>query len=351
MTWIEFDPGNSDVKASAQVAAERREIVFPHAFAILTESQWEKLEIRADRLRDSIDEGYMRINGVSVAIGERAYAQLPSFEPAQFNERYRREYMQILAGAALARLFRRGGQIELFALHPPSALRYLDDLMRSLGGHYHVEVSGRAHSFHVSYVMTTDEPHAGFMNAYLAPDGLHAQRPDLTGQRCLAIDVGGGTTDFIRIEGNGEVDPGIAASVPVGINQVLRSLEQGLYSAYPEELRHAPSLHRGDLTAAIQTGSFPAAGKDLPCADLIDQAINILLSQLRPAYFNIGGGPVPYRAIVLTGGGGAILRNALADMLEHNYIILAEENPEELRFANIRGLAKLRKLYESRGVL
>lgn len=351
MTWIEFDPGNSDIKASAQVGGDRREVVFPHAFAVLSESQWEKLEIRADRLRSSIDEGYMRVNGVPVAIGERAYAHLPSFEPAQFNERYRREYMQVLAGAALARLLKKGGEIELFALHPPSALRYLDDLMASLGGHYHVEVGSHAYSFHVGYVTTTDEPHAGFMNAYLSADGLHAQRPGLTGARCLAVDVGGGTTDFIRIEGDGQVDPGIAASVPVGINQILRALEQGLYSAYPEQLRHAPSLHRGDLAAAIRTGSFPAAGEDLPCGDLVAQAVNILLGQLRPAYFNIGGGPVPYRAIILTGGGAAMLRDALAEMLEHRNIILAEDDPDMLRYANVRGAAKLRRLYEARGVL
>ncbi len=46
---------------------------------------------------------------------------------------------------------------------------------------------------------------------------LHYQHTELNGGRSLAIDIGGFITDWIAVNPGGEVDYGLACSVPLGI--------------------------------------------------------------------------------------------------------------------------------------
>jgi hypothetical protein len=347
MSTVVLDAGNAEIKG---LADNGREVTFPHAFMQIPESKMGEIEERARRTNTAIPAAYMRINGIPYAIGNYAYSH-GTFTPEQGTARYRKDYYGIFVGAVLGLLYQKGGEVALFAAHPPNAIHYLDDLADAAGGHYEVAIGDKTLNFHVHYVNTFDEPLGGYCNVYMGPTGLTEARPDIGQGRTLVVDLGGYTCDFLAIAPGGEVDHGVTDSVRVGINDILSQLKQGLYSKYAKRLKSAHDLRRDDLQTAMVRREFPAAGDWLPCGGLVDEAVNLLLNRFRPAYHDGAGGPVPYQAVILTGGGSMMLRDFLLPLLDHKNVIMAESEEEAVHLANVRGGLKLWRFYESHGML
>lgn len=72
----------------------------------------------------------------------------------------------------------------------------------------------------------------------------------------------------------------------------------------------------------------------------------MLLNRISDTYQRLAGGALGWDAIILTGGGSAVLYERLKPILEHEKVILADDI-ETIHLANVRGGLKLWRLYEA----
>jgi hypothetical protein len=127
-------------------------------------------------------------------------------------------------------------EVSVFGSHPPGDAIYRENLMKSVVGDWVVEIGENERRFRVGYANTFDEPVGGLMNVLLTEDGQHHQHTELNGGRSLVIDIGGFTTDWIAVNPGGEVDYGLARSVPLGIKNVLADFEASFRANNLQEL-------------------------------------------------------------------------------------------------------------------
>ena len=238
MSVMILDAGNSIIKAKIQ-RKDQGEITFPHAFRQITDSEYTNILARASTAANIQD--YLRINDIPYVIGESAerHGVITQRSGAA---RYTRDYYGILAASALGRLYERGGEINVFGSHPPGDVKFREDLMKSVIGDWHVEIGDSERHFRVTYANTFDEPVGGLMNVLLTEDGQHYQHSDLNGGRSLVIDIGGFTTDWLAVNPGGEVDYGLARSVPIGIQNVLVDFEESFRANHLEVVKDSPVL-------------------------------------------------------------------------------------------------------------
>jgi hypothetical protein len=264
--------------------------------------------------------------------------------------RYTRDYLGVLALAALGRLYDRGREIAVFASHAPGDAKFREDLMKSIIGDWDIEIEGKERHFRVTYANTFDEPVGGLMNVLLTEDGQHYQRSELSEGRSLVIDIGGFTTDWISVNPGGEVDYSLARSVPIGIQNVMADFAESFRANNLHAVKNTPVLPPERIRKAIQTGIFEGGGKRYNCAKEVDEATTVLLNRIADTYQRIAGGALSWDHIILTGGGSALLFHRLPSILNHSSIILADDL-ESIHLANVRGGLKLWRLYEALNVL
>lgn len=202
----------------------------------------------------------------------------------------------------------------------------------------------------MSYANTFDEPVGGLMNVLLTEDGQHYQHTDLNGGRSLVIDIGGFTTDWIAVNPGGEVDCGLARSIPAGIQNVVRDFEDSFRASNFKAVKDTPILPPERIRKAIATGIFEGAGRRIPCEKEAVEATNLLLNRIADTYQRIAGGAMSWDAFILTGGGSGLLHKQLVPILNHEQVILADDL-ESIHLANVRGGLKLWRLFEALQVI
>jgi hypothetical protein len=342
MSVMVLDAGNSIIKAKI-ARKEQGEMAFPHALRQLSESEYEKILARAQINGNA--KNYFRVNGIPYVVGESAERH-GLVTPRTGTARYTEDYCGVLAAISLAQLYGRGGEVAVFASHPPGDVKYREDLMRSIIGEWEVE-TGQANSrFRVIYANTFDEPVGGLMNVLLTEDGQHYRYPQIGGGRALVIDIGGFTTDFLAVNQGGEVDYSLAQSVPIGIQSVIRDFEESFRSSHLEIVKDTPVLPPDRVRRAIITGFFEGGGQKYPCERDVDEATSLFLNRFADTYQRLAGGALAWDSIILTGGGSALLYQKLNPILKHNNAILADSK-DSLHLANVRGGLKLWRLYEA----
>jgi len=343
MNGLVLDAGNSIIKSKTFSGGE---LAFPHAMTPISEPQY------LDILRSYADappDDFLRINGRCYVVGDSA----ERFGVSQHERgpaRYGRDYVGILAAAAIARNYNTSCDLAVFAAHPPGHIDYADLLMASILGVWDIEIRARSLRFTVSYVNTFDEPSGGLMNALLTEDGTSYANPALRGQRILVIDIGGGTTDWIETDETGQIDYGVSHTEPLGIDDILGQFARAFKARYKNATKSANRLAPERVREALNTGVFRGGGDELDCREEADQArnqlINLVLRETRSRY----GGGFNYDAILLTGGGCGLLHSYIIPLLENSNIHLAAQ-PDELHLANVRGGLKLWRLYKAIGVI
>lgn len=343
MNGLVLDAGNSRIKSKTFSGGEGD---FPHALAVISDAQY------FDILQSYPDEppsDFLRINGLCYAVGEHA----ESYGVTQTERgpaRYRKDYIGILAAAAIAKQYINSCELSVFASHPPGHVGWADTLTASILGYWDIEVKGRDLRFFVSYVNTFDEPTGGLMNALLTEDGTAYANPALRGQRILVIDIGGGTTDWIVCDETGQIDYGVAHSEPLGIDDVIGRFSNAFRARYKKLTKSANRLAPERVREALNTGVFRGGGQALDVHEEAQQARNQLVNQVLTVTRSRFGGGLNYDAMLLTGGGCGLLHEYISPELENHNIHLAAD-PDELHLANVRGGLKLWRLYKAIGVI
>lgn len=340
---IVFDCGNSIAKAKTA----GREVAFVSALRELTEADYMRV---VERAQGRPGPDYLRVNGKPYVVGESAARHAARLTRRTGAARYEPDYYGVLLAAALSRVYRQSGEVALFASHAPRDLEYRRDLGRAALGTWHVEVDGQERAWRVSYVNTFEEPLGGLMNIVLAEDGQHYQRTDINGASALVIDIGGYTTDWLAVKPGGELDYERADSISAGITDVIRDFERSFRANNREALKGTEALTPEQLREALNTGRLRGGGRVYHCENEATEAANILLNRIADSLQSLVGGLFQFNAIILTGGGSAMLEQPIRRMLGHGNVLLADE-PQDLHLANVRGGMKLWRLYEHLGVV
>ena len=346
MSVMVLDAGNSIIKAKI-ARRHNSEIAFPHALKPLTETEYEHILSRSKTI--GLQSDYIRINGQPFVVGESAERHGVHTQRTG-SARYTRDYYGIFAAAVLGRIFERGGEVSIFGSHPPGDVKFRQDLMEAVFGDWDLEVQGRNCHFSVTYANTFDEPVGGLMNVLLTEDGQHYQHTEIHDGRSLVIDIGGFTTDYLAVNPGGEVDYSLARSVPIGIQNVVSDFEDSFRANNLEAVKDTPVLPPERIRRAISTGVFEGGGRRYSCEDEACEATNMLLNRIADTYQRIAGGSLSWDAIILTGGGSALLYQRLLPVLKHENVILADDI-ESIHLANVRGGMKLWRLYEALQVI
>jgi len=340
---IVLDAGNSIIKAKRFSGGE---ITFPHAFAKLPEAQYKDI---CASYGDSIPDDFMRIDSSYYVVGESA-ERYGVLQHERGTSRYRRDYIGILAAAAMARSYMASSDLSVFASHPPGHVNYGDDLMDSLIGDWEIEIGGRVLGFCVEYVNIFDEPTGGLMNVLLNDEGTTYAKSDLKNRSVLVIDIGGGTTDWVVITAKGELDYGLAHTEPIGIADTIDRFTVGFKARYKELTKSSRNLPPDRVRSAIATGIYDGGGQTLDCQEEAAQArdtlINLVLRITRDRY----AGGFAYDAVLFTGGGSGLLWRYLESAIENRNICLADDE-SQLHMANVRGGLKLWRLYKAQRIV
>lgn len=349
MNTVVLDSGNSIVKSRKA----GQEDSYPHALVGLTSSEFDQIVASHSKAAggETIPDGFALVNGAAYAYGEMALRR-GNVQRLQGAARYTESYYGVLAAIALARLSERSYDTMLFASYSPRDAQYGENLLDSVMREWNVKLADREMRIGVEYGNTFSEPVGGLMNVLLTQDGRNYERPDIKDCNSLVIDIGGGTTDFQGVMPNGKLDYNVSLSVPLGINKIESDFESAVRQNNPELFRTAFQVPPDRFRAAIRTGKFSGAGQQISCENEVTEASYLLLNQIRDAYQGKTGGRAVWDAIILTGGGSAMLFDRLVnDVLEHDRVILADSDITDLHMANVRGGMKLWRFYEAAGML
>lgn len=351
-----LDPGHGFIK----IIVNGEETYFYHAVVDIGTTEFESVMSNYSD-GDPASRNYIMVNGSAYAVAEAAenYDRRPRVGAA----RYIKEHVGVLFCSALSRVYREDhDNVRVFVSYPPDLVKFQDDLMRSILGKWSIVSCGKQIRYRVRNIDTFVEPYGGMMNAVLKWDGTPSQKSVVTGT-VLALDVGHGTTDVLKVSASGEPDYGVSKSIKIGIGSVIedfeamfiakhinskKSIASGLRDAIKDSGGHLPIDRVRD---ALVDNFFNGGGRDpIECADEVDKAFNRLLNEVYQFYTKDAGGPLRYDTILVTGGGGGIIFDRLQSKLNHGNIKMAA-TPDAMHLANVRGGAKLWRLYELTGVV
>lgn len=341
-----LDAGHSIIKFVLLKSAERKEGSYPHALQRISKAEYDQIVRRSD---GNVPDDYVVINGMHYVIGERAERH-GTLTKKSGPARYTRDYYGAFMVACLLRAGATTGTYNLFGSHPPGDVAYRDDLIDSARGDWYVECGRRKYNYTIDYANAFDEPQGGYMNIVLSQDGAFYKNADLIQGRTLGIDIGGCTTDLFAVEPQGKIDYSLTQSIPIGLLNVMAQFERSFRENHRNELKDMLVLPPDRVRKAIATNQFVGGGRAIDCTLEVKEATSILINKIQDIYQNFAGGPLAWDNIYLTGHGPVPLYSHLLPVLNHNSIIMAEEE-EFMYLANVRGGAKLWRFLVSQGVV
>lgn len=342
-----LDVGNAEIKARR---LSGKELAFKHAMIEISSSKHAEILNRygADAPHDFMMVTDRQDRARYYVVGDKAESYgLVTNKRGQ--DRYTDDYYGVLALAAIARLYPQGGDVTVYASHPPGHYRYTRDLMEAIFGVWSVAVgAGRDVQINVTYINVFDEPIGGFMNALLTDNGAAYQNSEIAGCICNVLDFGGGTADIATVNETGEIEYALAESFPVGIIDALSGFELAIRDRYTDELKANDFLQPARVRDAFKSGILRTGGYDFDVLAEAETARNALLNRIQNIYSSRLAGGTRADVLLLTGGGSALLYDHLLPILNHPRVYLAD-NLDSLQWANVRGGCKLFRLGQAQG--
>lgn len=338
-----LDFGNADVKLYDGMKNYSH---YRHAIAPITESEWRKLVGRAKQP----PKGYIAIEGKYFALGDKA-ARYVLKEKPRGADRYTPDYYGVAMAYAISELYESETRlINLFASHAPRDIEYVEDIRSAALGHWHFVTHKGNYKVHVKTVETFDEPSGGFNHAVLTKDGRALKKNPYRDSTILVLDVGGYTCDVIAVDPQGIIDDNSYASTVTGVLETRNWFERELRSMYREEFKGVGDISERRIEDAMLKGKYPYGNLALECQDLGTQAVNTLVNDIIDVIKGAGG-IANFDVVLLTGGGSALVYEALKNAVRTIDFILVEPERELMRYANVFGGAKLFAMLKRMGVL
>ncbi len=296
---------------------------------------------------------FIKWNNRYFILGEAAFAAASDVKPLQGRAKYHKHYFGVLFMSGLLQLMRNSvmpERINVFAGYPPGDRAQKENLQKSLLGRWSLDSLGKKIETYVDFAAGYDEIVGGAMNVALATDGTRiVGHPLTTDGPTIAVDIGGGTTDFLRLGRNGMPDYTKIASRRVGINDAVatfKKLFDRKHKAHLDDALNGLPIERIYECFFDSQHRVRLMGTSyLDCKDIYKQSINPILNAIRDAFAEFSQGAVNYNYVLLTGGGCGLLECELREQIFPRYekagaIFLAEEKTEIL-YANVRGARKL----------
>lgn len=320
---------------------------FRHAFAHLTESQWNKVVSRGN-----IPEGYARVNGIPFVFGDKA-RRYTMMERKRGAARYTADYYGVLLAYTLYLSGISPRNINLIASFPPVDVDYIPTLIDVAKQTYTVQGhhTGKEciQSYEVTNVDTIDEPLAGYFHFVLTSDGNERKRNPIANKTVLVLDAGGHTVDCVAVDAGGDIDLSTLDSTRTGTLDMLIAFERDIRTTHKEAFQNADDLDIQRIENALVSGHYDYGKRSLNVRDEADAALSGLCNDIRQIITS-NGGIYNYDTILMTGGGSALLIDRLRGMLPDIDILTADEDVKVLQFANVNGGAKLAQLMRRTGI-
>ena len=317
-----------------------------HALVEISSGDWNKVVGRSK----TPPEGFARVNGVPYVYGDAARRSMIAQRP-QGASRYHRDYYGVGAAIALSEVLEKGARaVTLWASHAPDDINYARNIVDAAKGKWVVECGSGEREFTIKDVETFDEPLGGYCHFTFTEQGKERKRNPLATQTTLVIDVGGYTTDVIAIDPGGNIDLMSGKSTRSGIINLVEGFERELRNNNATLFQGTGDLDVRRVESAIQTGVYRFGKVNVPCKDEARGAINAMVNDVKQIITGAGG-EANYDVMLLTGGGAAMIYDALVQAHPRVEFLLAEPNRELMKFANVFGGAKLAAMLRSLGAV
>jgi hypothetical protein len=316
-----------------------------HAIVQLSDNDWQRVVGRGKP-----PEGYARINGVPFVFGDAARRYLIPERP-RGAARYRDTYYGVALAYALARGFRRTVRnVTLLASHAPADIKYARNLSAAARHQWTVQTGDGTFDFNVKHVTTFDEPLGGYTHFVFTEKGVERKRNPLEHVTTLVIDVGGYTVDVAAIDPEGIIDPLSLRSTRTGILQMTETFEAELRANNATLFQDTGDIDVRRIDTALLTGTFPFGKTPIDCHAEAESAVHGLVNEVIDV-IQAAGGIADYDAMLVTGGGTALVFDALEAALPRAQFIMAEPQRALMKYANAFGGGKLAMVLRSTGVL
>jgi hypothetical protein len=319
------------------------ELVMPHASRIETDTSFNARIVRQrHRKTEYGSTAVFRYKDKNYVVGQEA---LSGGRPNRITgpDKYKKDYLEVLMLAALQKLVPDGhSNIVVGCAHTTNSIPYIDKIADALGGkHEVVRYDGETIKYIVRAMIPWDEPAGGLLRFMTRPYAEYNAEDILPGQKVLVIDIGGKVSTMIPaiVLGGQQLQVlwNDGAPFPVGIQDVLGLLESELRALFPDafQVRNIPE---GMLQEALRTnGTITIKNKPYDVTQAVMNSSAILLNELENFYSSNMDKGLDINHIIVTGGGGGLMFKALYDeVLEHEFVYLADD-PATINLANLRG--------------
>ena len=356
------DLGNSYLKS--KIVGKTKEVyAIPHAIEFKDGGSWQReaeAVKRGSRNADRKNTKVFEMNGRGAIVGKRAF-RANYTAPKVGEGKYSKEYFRYLMASQLIHHYPDGhDNISAHVAHPPNAIPYLSDLMRSIGGSYNIKLAdGTRVKYFVREVACFDEP-SGSMYTLLSENSDYQGLNLESGDTIFICDFGGRVSSMTTVEvvKDGHHfklipyfdDPSLSITFEGGAQTIMLALANELRAFNSDHIKGiATNLDRNFhlLESVFRTnGKLRIRGYEYDIREAFVHSISPFLDTVQANYEARG---ITSKLVALTGGTTSNLHDYLVNqddkIIDHANIRPVCELPN-LRFANILGaeIAVMRKI-------
>lgn len=351
---MSLDVGNGYIKA---VCGDKY-VLFPHALASIPEAMWE--QARSSMFHPAAEDDYIAVHDGDrwryYVTGTSAFSYTLDIRQ-QNRSKYERGYYGVFLASAMARMFKDNlqaidqQQFTIYASHAPRERAYSKQIRTSMKGEWSIKTWNTALTFDIGFAATFAEPFGGYLHrTCIWQNDRDAWTLALRDQRVGIIDIGAGTVSSYEVDRNGlPVDHGIATT-DVGVNSVLDQFTQAIQQTHTDRFSVAPpdqeEVERALRGEPVNGKSkriqhlYRGFGTALDVTSEAEEALRRLETNVNQLFRNNLGGGRALDALILTGGGTALVHQTITNLLAMDNILLADDDLRYIQFANAVGAFK-----------
>jgi plasmid segregation protein ParM len=322
----------------------KQELIFKSVLGEATDIQFREQMLATGPVEDDCLQA--EVDGKAYFIGELAERQSNvrffTLDQAQFIDKF----AKVLALTATARMIKGFVPVNLVTGLPIGAYqKHKDELAKLLLGEHRVtlvDAAGKREekSISINKVRVIPQPFGSLFNLMLNTDGELADKR-LVRDKIGIIDIGFRTADYTISDkmryserGSRTTDSGIARAFNVIATKLRESSGVNV------------ELYR--LYEAIDRGSIKIRGKAYDLRGMTDQVFSQLAATVANEIDRLWADDWDMDAIVITGGGGAVLAKHLQPLLKGE--VLPADERVDMRLCNVLGYRKFAQHLWGRGV-